>query len=57
MDLCLRDSSVYQEGLRHILKLIHRRDESGLVALRRLMQLDTGLHISQTEKNQFFLFI
>ena len=54
IDLCLRDSSVYQEGLRHILKLIHRRDESGLVALRRLMQLDTGLHISQTEKNQFF---
>ena len=54
VDLCLRSPERLNEGLTHLYRLCRRDDKSGLVALRRILKLETGRHITLEEKNNFF---
>jgi tetratricopeptide (TPR) repeat protein len=54
VDLCLRSPERINEGLTHLYRLCRRDDKSGLVALRRILKLEAGRHITLEEKNNFF---
>jgi hypothetical protein len=54
VDLCLRTPQRLNEGLKHLYRLCRRDDKSGLEALRRILRLEPGRHITLEEKNNFF---
>ena len=52
-NLCLRDSASFQEGLSFLYKLCRREDDSGLMALKRILKLENGRSITLQQKSSF----
>ena len=53
-DLCLRDNESVSEGLSYVYNLAHRKDKSGLIALRQIFKFESGTNLTAKDKERFF---